>query len=667
MTPDKIKNIGIFAHVDAGKTTLTEQLLYLCGSIRSAGSVDSGTAITDWLSIERERGLSVKCSQVSLEHNGCTVNIIDTPGHVDFSGEAERSLTVLDGAVLIISAVEGVQSYTENLWDAICHLKIPALIFINKIDRAGSDSKNLAENLNTLLGRRKFLLLSNPQNEQSRDCISPLCGNIEERLIEAAADYSDSIAEAYLSGASCDMNEVRKIIAQAVGNCSLVPVLCGSASLACGVSELADAITQYLPSADTKEENGLAGLIYKIEHDKSMGKIAHVRMYGGSLESRDTVKLQSKTERHIVGADITDEDTGEKISQIRKFNGKKYTDMGIVTSGDIAALCGLSKAKVGDWIGKYCGNEQFKLSNPYFSVKVTPNSPEELTALVTALRELADEDPLLNCKWEKTEREITISITGKIQLEVISALLAERYNLRATFSPPTVIYKETIKNASYGFEAYTMPKPCWAVVHFLFEPLPRGTGVLYDGGRVPNNQLFYKYQTHIRSSFFSAIDQGLYGWEVTDFKATLIGGEHHTIHTHPLDFFVATPMAVMNGFVNCGTVLLEPYIRMRITADADYLGRIISDITRMRGEFDDPVIDRTKMTVEARLPVAESLDYPIKLASMTGGKATYRFYFDGYSECPPDFEISTKRRGINPLDRSKWILAARGAIQEDIL
>lgn len=664
-TPDKIKNIGIFAHVDAGKTTLTEQMLYKCGTIRSLGSVDSGTAQTDWLQIERDRGLSVRCAQVSMPWRNYTVNLIDTPGHIDFSGEAERSLSVLDGVILVISAVEGIQSYTENLWNAIKKAGLPCVIFVNKIDRAGSKFSALCDELSEKL-KGRFIPFAAPTGEESRECTVSYPNSLHATLTEAAADFDDGIAQDFLEEKEIPKSKVTTVIARAVADCDIVPVLCGSAICGVGIGMLLDTVTDYLPSADKYQKEGLAALIFKIEHDKTMGKIAHVRMYGGELASRQAVELCSRTDRVIIGAHGDSEKPKEKISQIRRFNGQKYTDVGSISAGDIGALCGLSSARAGDWIGERCGNERFKLANPYFSVKVSPKEPDKLTPLVNALCELAEEDPLLNCKWEKSEREINISITGKIQLEVISALLMERYGLEAYFSPPTVIYKETPARAAYGVEAYTMPKPCWAVVQFLFEPLPRGSGIIYDGGKVPNNQLFYKYQTHIRSSFFKSLDQGLYGWEVTDLKATLVGGEHHTIHTHPLDFFVATPMAVMNGLANATTLLLEPYIRVRISADADLLGRIIGDITQMRGEFDSPVIDRTQMTIEASLPVATSLEYPMKLASMSGGRALFFSEFDGYRECPLELGATTKRRGINPLDRSRWILAARGAMTNDI-
>lgn len=652
-----IKNIGILAHVDAGKTTLTEQMLYTCGAIRRAGSVDEGTAQTDWLDVERERGISVRTAQASLTWRGCMVNILDTPGHLDFAGEVERSLAALDGAVLVLSSVEGVQSHTENLWRAMQSSGLPRILFLNKLDRAGSRAAELLKELPARLGGY-FLPLNTVLSEGGRDCAVARDAALSERLAEAAAEFDDGVAERWLAGETIPETESRPILAGLVRAGLVTPVVFGSARQALGVETLLDAVTDYLPSAETGSGE-LSALVFKIEHDRGMGKLAHVRMYGGALSSRDTVRLKNDEVRE------GDEDRpAEKIAQIRKFNGQRYVDVGRVTAGDIAALCGLSGTRVGDYLGASRPGGAYALANPFFRVKAQPADPAQLTALVTALRELSDEEPLINCRWEKSEREIDLNITGEIQLEVIAALLRERYGVEAVFSPPTVIYRETPLRAAEGFEAYTMPKPCWAVVRFLLEPLPRGSGVVYDGGRVPHDRLFYKYQEHIRTCFRTCLAQGVRGWEVTDFKCTLIDGGHHTIHTHPLDFFVATPMAFMNGLQNAGTRLLEPFIRVRISAPEEVLGKVIGDITGMRGEFDAPVVAGGAFHMDCCLPVATSMQYPTRLASLTGGRATFFSRFDGYRDCPEGLGRDAPYRGVNPLDRAKWILYQRGAYQE---
>ena len=653
----EIRNIGILAHVDAGKTTLTEQMLYVCGAIRRPGSVDEGTAQTDWLEIERTRGISVRAAQTSMTWRESMINLLDTPGHLDFAGEVERSLAALDGAVLVLSSVEGVQPHTENLWRAIQASALPRILYFNKIDRAGSRAASLAADLPALLGGY-FLPVNVVLSEGGRDCAVGQDAAFLEHLAEAAAEFDDAIAERWLEGESIPQEELKRVVAEQVRAGRITPVVFGSARQTLGVDTLLDAVTEYLPPAETGEQE-LSALVFKLEHDKAMGKVAHVRLYGGTLSARDVVRL-----RHGGGRPEDETRPAEKIAQIRKCNGQKYFDVGHVSSGDIAALYGLTSARVGDFIGRVRQGTSYTLANPFFRVKAQPADSSQLTALVTALQELSEEEPLIDCHWEKTEREIDLNITGEIQLEVISALLWDRYRLEAQFSPPSVIYRETPLTVAEGFEAYTMPKPCWAVVRFLLEPLPRGSGVVYDGGRVPHDRLFYKYQEHIKTSFYTCLEQGIRGWEVTDFKCTLIDGGHHTIHTHPLDFFVATPMAFMNGLRNAGTRLLEPFIRVRISAPEDALGRVIGDITGMRGEFDTPVLKNSVFQLECCLPVATSMQYPVRLASLTGGRASFFSRFDGYRDCPEGLGQDTPYRGVNPLDRSKWILYRRGAYTE---
>ncbi len=658
VSPDRIINIGIFAHVDAGKTTLTEQLLLTAGKIRQAGSVDTGTAQTDFLSVERDRGISVMAATTELTWKAHRINLIDTPGHIDFAGETERALVALDGAILVVSAVEGVQSHSENLWRAFSALGIPCIVFINKIDRVGSDVEGVCKSLADLEGLHP-LLLSEVSRTGRRDCAVASSFPDDEALTELLADHADEIAEAYINGNVPPHETLIEVLREAVYERKLTPVLCGSSLLGVGIEALLDAVIAYLPPALHRQSEALSGLIFKIEHDKSMGKIAHVRLFGGRIQNRDPVALNEDRDSEGVAL------PPQKVTQIRKFNGSRFVDEGEIGPGDIAALCGLTRARVFDTIGAYRMSDAYRLANPYLTVKVTPAEPSQLTALVSAIQELCDEDPLIDYKWEKSEREIHISITGEIQREIIEVLLKERYGLSASFSPPSVIYRETPARVGIGFEAYTMPKPCWAEIRFGIEPLPRGAGIEYDGGKVPHNKLFYKYQAHIKSAFYTSLEQGNYGWELTDMRVTLLDGEHHTIHTHPLDFFVATPMALRDGIRNTGTLLLEPMLNARITVPDHLMGQVISDITMMRGEFDDPVIRRGKCILECRLPVSTSLDYPVRLASLSGGRAVYATRFAGYRDCPPELGATARRRGIDPLDRAKWILYARGAIQPD--
>lgn len=669
--PDVFHNIGILAHVDSGKTTLTEQLLYLTGAIRNAGSVDAGTTATDSLSVEKQRGISVRTATASAQWNSATINIIDTPGHIDFAGEVERAIAALDYAVVIVSAVEGVRAHTENILKSLDSANLPRIVFINKIDRTGSDTKKVIEELKGVTSQ-SYLVLSEIENEGLENPKVSTVGEDEFRLraTQSLADLCDEAADAFLCDETLSLERATELVREEIAACRLTPVIFGSAKYSIGVRDLADTLVKFMPDSTRRQTEDLCGIIFKIEHDKNLGKVSHIRLFGGEIANRDEVEIFVPETKLAVQTDAVEVEEKpaikEKVSQIKKFCGARSTDKGIIRSGDIAAVCGLPSARTGNFIGSLAMSDSVKLVNPFLRVKVTPSDadPLKVPALAAALGELSDEEPYIDAKWENGQKEITISTTGKIQLEVLSNLLRERYDIAADFSPPTVIYKETPSGKGFARARYTMPKPCWAVVEFLFEPMPRGYGVSYHG-RLPSNQCFYRYQSHIRTSFNSCLEQGLYGWEVTDFKCSLVGGEHHTIHTHPLDFFVCTPMAFMNGLSEIGSTILEPLLKIRVTAPEELSGKVFSEIIKMGGEYDTPVIRSGTATLEAIVPVATSMNFPERLATLSSGKAVLSQSFYGYRECRDGEEHINERRGVNPLDRSKWILWARGAYQSE--
>ncbi len=678
MSTHNFRNLGILAHVDAGKTTLTEQLLYTAGVIREAGSVDAGTTKTDSMAVERKRGISVRSATASLSWQDTQVNIIDTPGHVDFAGEVERCLEALDFAILVVSAPDGVKAHTENLLHALEVTGLPRLVFINKIDRAGADVDKIYKELHAVTGGRSVYM---PVNRGIR-CGFEECGiepvNLCDSALEALGELYEDMAERFLLEESLTEAELCEKLPVAIRETKITPVLCGCAKKGLGVRELLDFCTRWMPDASHKETEALSGVIFKIEHDKTMGKIAHVRLFGGTVKNRDALAVVEPVEADKKETAMTAETTDaadaipvddpspeakDKVSQIRRQQGGRYTDAGQVDAGDIGALCGLTGARVGRYVGAVTPVRRYALAHPLLRVQVTPadDTPDALPRLADALRELSDEEPYIDAKWENGQSEIVIHLTGSVQSEILETLLMERYGLQANFSVPTVIYKETPTRRGEGYADYTMPKPCWAVVRFLFEPMPRGYGVSYHG-RLPSNQCFYKYQSHIHRSFQDCLEQGIHGWEVTDFRCTLIGGEHHTIHTHPLDFFVCTPMAFLNGLVNCGSTLLEPLLQMRLTAPADLAGKLITEVVQGGGEYDSPMLTADTVVLDSIVPLAKFMDFPTKLASFSSGKAVCQTQFYGYRECKPGEGCDAPRRGVNPLDRAKWILWARGAM-----
>jgi len=643
----QLLNLGFLAHVDAGKTTTVEQILYYVGAVRVLGSVDKSNTQADFLPIERERGISVASASITMEWDNLRVNIIDTPGHMDFTGEVERAISVLDAAVLVVSAAEGIQSQTERFWKALREIGIPTIIFLNKIDRLGCLPEAVLTSLHTKLSS-KIIPVTHCQNHGeatatvethpiSEDSILELCENDEE------------LAAQYLEGQIPTAAGTEAALIRQTAACVAFPLVHGAAINGIGIPQLAAAIKKYLPAMPIIRSGDPSGIVYKIEHDKALGKIAHVRLYTGSLKNRDAVTL------YRGGDPVT-----EKITQIRKVSGTKREDTGQISGNEIAAICGLTNAKIGDMIGQIVAKRGARISAPLFTVQVIGPTGKEIQ-LLQAISELSDEDPLMDYAWHKEERELVVSIMGKIQLEILEYLLLERYGLAVSFSAPSVIYKETPENRGVGLERYTMPKPCWAVVKLQVDPLSTGSGFQYES-IIDGHTLKYRYQNHVATATAEALKQGRLGWEVIDLKVTLIGGEDHKFHTHPLDFFLATPIAVMRALEDAGPILLEPLVKLRLTADETLVGRLIGDIIEMRGEFDTPVIADGKVEMEAIVPVATSMDYPVQFASLTSGKGLINIDFYGYKKCPHELGAMAKRRGIDPLDRDKWILYKRGAL-----
>lgn len=681
-------NVGIFAHVDAGKTTTTEHILFESGRTRELGSVDEGTALTDSMDIERQRGISVRSALTSFHWNGAQINLVDTPGHVDFLSEVERSLRVMDCAVLIVSAVEGVQAQTEMIWNGLRRLRIPTLLFVNKMDRVGADAKAVLEQirkhlspdiipLQVPLGREQefrgtVLLLDensanggeSPANHQPEPGVNGLKQTVEirtdeeersfeqayDRLCDYLAERDEALFEAYLDNEPVPADRWMSTMSELTRKALIFPVMYGAASRGTGIAALLDAIVQYLPDAGGNPQGALSGIVFKIERDKTMGRMAYVRVYEGSMRNRDIVY------NHTQGIQ-------EKVTQIRKVEGGRTEDLGLLEAGDIAAVCGLTQVRIGDVLG---GPEaippEAHLAVPLLTVRVHWANEEQYPQVVQALQELSDEDPLLDVQWLQDERELHAKVMGPIQLEILSSILETRYGLAVTFGQPSVIYKETPLQEGEGFIAYTMPKPCWAILRFKIEPGPRGSGLVYES-QVKSEELLAQYQNEVQRRVPEALMQGLYGWEVTDLKVTLVYGQHHVWHTHPLDFAVATPMGIMDGLTNTGTALLEPMLRVRIIVPEENGGRVMNDLAQMRGTFEPPVLQGERMLIEGRVPLATWMNYPVELSSYTKGRSTFASFFDGYEPCPPEVKAVRQRRGVNPLDQAKYILSVRKALQ----
>jgi len=477
--------------------------------------------------------------------------------------------------------------------------------------------------------------------------------HIDEEVTESIANQNDDILEKYLDDQKFPFVELDGELKNIVGSFKLLPVMMGAAKNLVGIKELLDAIVKYIPTAVGREEDPFSALVFRIDHDKKFGKVSGVRFFNGQLFAKDIIR--NKTQ-----------DKDEKVNQIKRFKAGKFEDCSTVGAGDIAAVFGLTDAKVGDVLGT--GNlvpHEVKLNSPLLTVQVKAEKDNDYPALAEALSILSAEDPALEFEWLREDKELHVKIMGWIQIEVIEKILEHRFNIKAKFDDPTVIYKESPKTIAEGFARYWMPKPCWAIIKLKIEPGEPGSGVIYSS-EVSVNDIQKKYQNEVERTINKALKQGIKGWEVTDLKITLIEGEDHTVHSNPGDFIIATPMAIMNGLVNSGTKFLEPIIWFRITAPDELLGAVTSDIISMRGTFESPSIQNEKFTLEGTMPVSSSMDYPVKLSSRSGGRAKIKTRFHSYVECADEFGVTKLFKGINPLDESKYILKARKALTEGI-
>lgn len=637
----KIRNIGIFAHVDAGKTSLSEQILLKTGAIRNKGSVDSGTAHTDTLPVERRRGISVKSTCVSFNIGDTTVNLIDTPGHVDFSAEVERSFWALDGAILVVSAVEGVEPQTEVLYEAMKEQNLPLFFFINKLDRDGADLIKTYEDIKNKLTKNAVL-------------ISDI-----DSVTDAVCERNDELMELYLMGEEISESAVKSELFALSKKAELHPVLSGSALKGEGIEEVLDGIINFLPEPSNKDE--LSAVVFAAKEDKTLGRGVYVRMFGGSLTNRAAITLP-------VGIDpFTGEEktVQSKITQIHSASGSVT---GTIESGEIGIVYGLGNIKIGHIIGNEPENKNIipgKLRTPLITVQAIPENKDEMQNLRKACEILSGEDPLLSVQYVSTLNELHLKVMGTIQLEILEELLLTRFNIKVKFTPPAIIYKETISEKATGFVAYTMPKPCWAVLKFEIEPGERGSGVTFSSV-VPVKDIMARYQHQVEQALPLALSQGRLGWQVTDVKITLVGGGHHLIHTHPLDFIVATPMGIQDGLLKGGSTLLEPILRIKFILPSECVGRVMSDVVSMRGEVLDSFADGDRVILNALVPVKTSLDYSTTLASFTSGRGAMSVKLDSYKECPLELGAKVQRRNVDPLDTSKYILAARSALEGGI-
>ncbi|MDY4253881.1 translation factor GTPase family protein [Clostridium sp.] len=606
------KTIGILAHVDAGKTTFSEQLLYHTNSIRNRGRVDHKNSFLDSHNIEKERGITIFSDQAIFEIGDSKYYLIDTPGHIDFSSEMERALSILDYAILVISAVEGIQGHTYTIWSLLKKYNVPTFFFINKLDRTGANLEKVLEEIR--------------EDLTSDICYINKLNNLEEELIEFISERDDNLLERYLNG---DYNEMEWIynLKKLIKERKIYPCLSGSALQDDGIEEFINIFNQ-LSFSEYKENDNFSGRVYKIKHDNNGTRLTFIKILKGSLKVRDELSYGKGNE------------ISEKISGIRIYNGSKFSTVDKAIAGDLVAVTGLSMFKAGDGIGEIKDNIIFNMT-PTLKSKVIFDDSYNIKDVLRYFKILESEDPALNVIWNEAVQEIQISIMGKIQLEVLKEVLDERFNLKIDFGPCEIMYKETIDNMSYGYGHFE-PLKHYAEVHLKLEPNNRGEGITFEN-KCHADDLTTGHQNLIKTHIFERNHHGLLtGSPITDIKFTLLTGRAHNKHTEGGDFREATYRAIRQGLEKCENVLLEPYYKFKIDVDLEYMGRVISDIQRLNGTFNSPETKLSKVTIIGRGPVATFMDYSAEILTFTKGKGSINLIFDGYDICHNQEEVIDK-------------------------
>ena len=602
--------IGLCAHVDAGKTTLSESMLFLSGALRRQGRVDHGDAFLDTDPMEKDRGITIFSKEARLTWNRTDLTLLDTPGHTDFSGETERALNVLDAAVLVISAADGVQSHTRTLWRLLEQRKIPVILFLNKTDLP-CDPEALAASLRRELSDQ-IIAFPSPDPEKLALC--------DETCLDAF------LREGEIPG---------RLIHSLVASRKVFPLFSGAALRNEGVEPLLDFLSRFDPRPAPAPVFG--ALVYKVARDPQGARLAFLRVTGGTLKTRDLLSLKSPEGETL---------WAEKAAEIRLYSGARYTSVQEVPAGQVCCVVGLSKALPGDGLGSDPGRPAQTLRPCYACRLVTPPGTD-LHYVLNCLETLEEEEPLIQVEYVENRREIRIHSMGDVYLEVLRAQLADRFGLDVSFSETTVLYRETIEAPVEGAGHYE-PLRHYAEVHLLISPLPRGSGLVCDSS-LSTDDLALNWQrlivTHLREKVHVGV---LTGSPVTDLHITLIAGKAHLKHTEGGDFRQATYRALRQGLMKARSVLLEPWVTLDITVPEDCVGRVMSDLSLMGGRFDAPEDTGGSLRrLSAAVPASACSDYGRKLAVFTKGRGSLSSAFLDWEPCADQAKV-VREKGYDP-------------------
>ena len=604
--------VGLLAHVDAGKTTLAESMLATAGAIRSPGRVDSGSSHLDTDAMERERGITIFSASASLDWADAHIMLLDAPGHVDFSAEAERTLAALDYAILVVGANDGVQGHTETLWDLLSRHEVPTLVFVNKCDLENPGREGLLAELASRL------------SPGCVDASALLAG--DSGAAEDAASTDEAALEEYLETGALAAGTLRRLVAGR----AVFPVFFGAALRDDGVRELLDGMCALL--AERSWPGAFAARVYRVSRGTRGERLAWVKVTGGTL--------RAKTQ--VTGMGRRGEPWAEKINEVRLYQGASFETVAEVPAGRICAVTGLSHVVPGSALGAEPEGARPLLA-PVLSYRVIPEPGADASALVRALRELADEDPMLGVTWQEQLQEAHVQLMGEVQQDVIAELLRERYGFAVTFGPGGILYKETVTAPAEGVGHFE-PLRHYAEVRLLVEPLPRGSGVEF-GTRCPVDDLDLNWQRLILTNAMERDHLGvLAGAPLTDVRITLLAGRAHAKHTEGGDFRQATYRAVRQALMGARErgecQLLEPWYRLRLVVPAERVGRALADLTRMAAVFDAPTASGDVASITGEVPASEVGEYALEVARYTGGRGRLSLELAGYRSCPDADEVA---------------------------
>ena len=686
---ENIRNIGIMAHIDAGKTTTTERILFYTGRVHRLGEVDAGTATMDWMVQEQERGITITSAATTCEWRGCQINIIDTPGHVDFTVEVERALRVLDGAVAIFDAVEGVQPQSETVWRQADRYEVPRIAFINKMDRVGADfgsavammeemlgaivapvqmpigAEDQFRGMIDLIGRKAIVYLDDlglsRQVTEIPDDLRDQAEQARERLVERVAENDDEAMELYVAGEEISDEVLVAALRRATVSAKLTPVLCGSSFRNKGVQSLLDAIVDYLPSPvdmppvvgvdlsaakervtrKPSDSEPFCALAFKIATDPYVGKLAYFRVYSGMAKAGSVIYNASKGKR-------------ERLGRILRMHANHREELDIISTGDIAAAVGLRDTTTGDTLADEVNPlllERMEFPEPVIDVAVEPRSKNDEDRLTMSLAKLAEEDPTFRIHTDPDSGQTIISGMGELHLEIIVDRLLREFSVRANVGRPQVAYRETITDsvkADGRFVRQTGGRGQYGHVVLEVEPGPPGSGLVFEnkvvGGAIPK-----EFIPAVEHGIREAAGTGtLAGYPVVDVAVALVDGSYHEVDSSEISFKIAGSLGFKQAMEAARPVLLEPVMKVEIVTPEQYVGDLIADMGARRGKVTSLENAGTNQMIRVQVPLAEMFGYATSLRSLSQGRANHTMHFLRYEQVPPHKaeEIVRRYRGV---------------------